>query len=97
MRTLILDLRGNPGGLLDAAVDVANMFLTSGTIVTTKGRNVDENSVHRATFEGTWRVPLVVLIDENSASASEILAGALRDNSRATVVGDRSYGKGSVQ
>ena len=97
MRTLILDLRGNPGGLLDAAVDVANMFLTSGTIVTTKGRNVDENSVHRASFEGTWRVPLVVLIDENSASASEILAGALRDNSRATVVGDRSYGKGSVQ
>ena len=97
MRSLVLDLRGNPGGLLDAAVDVADMFLTSGTIVTTKGRNVDENSVRRAKFEGTWRVPLVVLIDENSASASEILAGALRDNHRATVVGHRSYGKGSVQ
>jgi carboxyl-terminal processing protease len=97
MRSLVLDLRGNPGGLLDAAVDVADMFLTSGTIVTTKGRNIDENSVRRAKFEGTWRVPLVVLIDENSASASEILAGALRDNHRATVVGNRSYGKGSVQ
>jgi carboxyl-terminal processing protease len=97
MRSLVLDLRGNPGGLLDAAVDVADMFLTSGTIVTTKGRNVDENSVRRAKFEGTWRVPLVVLIDENSASASEILAGALRDNHRATIVGHRSYGKGSVQ
>lgn len=97
MKSLVLDLRGNPGGLLDAAVDVADLFLPAGTIVTTRGRNYDENRIHRAEFEGTWRVPLVVLIDENSASASEILAGALQDNQRATIVGARSYGKGSVQ
>lgn len=97
MKSLVLDLRGNPGGLLDAAVDVADLFLPAGTIVTTRGRNYDENRIHRAEFEGTWRVPLVVLVDENSASASEILAGALQDNQRATVVGQRSYGKGSVQ
>ncbi|MEZ6105154.1 MAG: S41 family peptidase [Pirellulaceae bacterium] len=97
MKSLVIDLRGNPGGLLDAAVDVADLFLPAGTIVTTRGRNFEENHVHRARFEGTWRVPVVVMIDGDSASASEILAGALRDNDRATIVGERSYGKGSVQ
>lgn len=97
MKSLVIDLRGNPGGLLDAAVDVADLFLPAGTIVSTKGRNYDENRVHQARFDGTWRMPLVVMIDGDSASASEILAGALHDNRRATVVGERSYGKGSVQ
>ncbi|HAN99001.1 MAG TPA: peptidase S41 [Planctomycetaceae bacterium] len=97
MKSLVIDLRGNPGGLLDAAVEVADLFLPTGTIVTTKGRNYDENRVHQAEQDGTWRMPLVVMIDGDSASASEILAGALRDNRRATVVGERSYGKGSVQ
>ncbi|MCA9177223.1 MAG: S41 family peptidase [Planctomycetales bacterium] len=95
MRSLIVDLRGNPGGLLDASVQVADKFLTSGAIVSTRGRT--EKFEFRAHDEGTWGIPLVVLIDRDSASASEILAGALRDHQRAQVVGTRSYGKGSVQ
>jgi carboxyl-terminal processing protease len=97
MRSLIVDLRGNPGGLLNASVDVADRFLSSGVIVSTRGRNPQEDFVHRARPEGTWGVPLTVLIDGNSASASEILAGAIHDHHRGTIVGQRSYGKGSVQ
>jgi carboxyl-terminal processing protease len=97
MRSLILDLRGNPGGLLTASVEVADKFLTEGTIVTTKGRNPQENFPYEAHYGGTWRVPLVVLIDGDSASASEIFAGAIKDNNRGTIVGSTSFGKGSVQ
>ncbi len=97
MRALIVDVRGNPGGLLSASVEVADMFVTSGKIVTTRGRNTMENYTHRANLERTWRVPLVVLVDENSASASEIFAAAIRDHKRGKIVGTRSYGKGSVQ
>jgi carboxyl-terminal processing protease len=97
MRVLIMDLRGNPGGLLNAAVEVADKFLSSGTIVSTRGRSAREDFDYQAHSVGTWRVPLVVLIDGDSASASEILAGAIRDHNRGTVVGQRSYGKGSVQ
>ena len=97
MRSLIVDVRGNPGGLLSASVEVADRFVTSGTIVTTRGRNTMENYTHRANLERTWRVPLVVLVDENSASASEIFAAAIRDHQRGKIVGTRSYGKGSVQ
>ncbi len=97
MRSLIVDVRGNPGGLLTEAVEVADRFVTEGTIVTTHGRSVRENYDYRAHRVGTWRVPLVVLIDGDSASASEIFAGAIRDHRRGTVVGERSYGKGSVQ
>lgn len=97
MRSLIVDVRGNPGGLLDASVDVANLFLTQGTIVSTRGRNPVEDRVRSANFEGTWQVPLTVLIDSNSASASEIFAGAIRDHQRGTLIGETSYGKGSVQ
>lgn len=97
MRSLIIDLRGNPGGLLDAAVDIADLFLEGGTIVSTKGRNPDEDSVRSAVKEGTWTVPLIVIIDGDSASASEIFAGAIRDHRRGIIVGQRSYGKGSVQ
>lgn len=95
---LILDLRGNPGGILDQAIRIADLFLAEGTIVTVRGRRgarVERESAHRP---GTWSdVRLLLLMDEGSASAAEIVAGALQDNRRATVMGLTSYGKGSVQ
>jgi carboxyl-terminal processing protease len=97
MRSLILDLRGNPGGLLTASVEVADKFLTEGNIVSTRGRSPQEDFNYQAHYGGTWRVPLVVLIDGDSASASEIFAGAIKDNNRGTIVGSTSFGKGSVQ
>ncbi len=97
MRSLILDLRGNPGGLLTSSVEVADKFLTQGNIVSTRGRSAQEDFNYQAHYGGTWRVPLVVLIDGDSASASEIFAGAIKDNDRGTIVGTTSFGKGSVQ
>lgn len=97
MRSLVLDLRGNPGGLLTAAVEVADKFITNGDIVKTRGRSPQEDFDYKAHYGGTWRVPLAVLIDGDSASASEIFAGAIKDSGRGAVVGQRSYGKGSVQ
>jgi carboxyl-terminal processing protease len=97
MRRLIIDLRGNPGGLLTTAVDAVDLFLDRGLIVATRGRNIHEDFTYTARKGGTWGVPLVVLIDENSASAAEIFAGAIRDHRRGTLVGARTYGKGSVQ
>jgi carboxyl-terminal processing protease len=95
----VLDLRNDAGGLLDAAVEVAADFLDSGTVVTTKGRDPDENRVYEAPPNGDLvrGVPMVVLINGASASASEIVAGALQDNHRAATMGTRSFGKGSVQ
>ena len=97
MRSLIMDLRGNPGGLLTASVEVADKFISNGAIVSTRGRSTGEDFDYQAHGVGTWRVPLIVLIDGDSASASEILAGAIHDHRRGTIVGTRSYGKGSVQ
>ena len=97
MKSLIVDVRGNPGGLLSASVDVANRFVGNGVIVSTRGRNPIEDYTHRAELCNTWRIPLVVLIDDESASASEILAAAIRDHARGTIVGHQSFGKGSVQ
>lgn len=97
MRSLILDLRGNPGGLLTASVEVVDKFVQHGGIVSTRGRSPHEDFDYQAQEAGTWRVPLVVLIDGDSASASEIFAGAIRDHGRGVVVGETSYGKGSVQ
>jgi carboxyl-terminal processing protease len=97
MRSLIVDVRGNPGGLLNASVEIADKFISDGTIVSTRGRSPREDFDYKAHSVGTWRVPLIVLIDGDSASASEIFAGAIRDHRRGTVVGVRSYGKGSVQ
>lgn len=97
MSSLIVDVRGNPGGLLSASVEVADRFVDQGIIVSTEGRNPIEDFKHRANVANTWRVPLVVLVDENSASASEIFAAAIRDHQRGVIVGERSYGKGSVQ
>lgn len=97
MKSLIIDLQGNPGGLLTSAVEVVDKFVSEGTIVSTRGRNPHEDFTYAAHRAGTWRVPLVVLIDGDSASASEIFAGAIRDHRRGTIVGTKSYGKGSVQ
>jgi carboxyl-terminal processing protease len=95
----ILDLRNDPGGLLDAAVDVTGELIDGGIVVTTRGRNQDDDHVYRAPVAGDLLrgTPVVVLINSASASAAEIVAGALQDHRRATVMGSRSFGKGSVQ
>jgi carboxyl-terminal processing protease len=98
IRGYILDLRNNPGGLLDQAISVSETFLEKGEIVSTRGRKPEEtqrfNARHGAMIKGK---PLIVLINGGSASASEIVAGALQDQKRATLIGTRSFGKGSVQ
>ncbi|MHB1556307.1 MAG: S41 family peptidase [Isosphaeraceae bacterium] len=97
LRVLVIDLRGNPGGLLNVAVDMAGRFVDSGVIVSTRGRAQGQTQMLNAEGRARWRMPLFVLVDRDSASASEILAGALQDHKRATIVGARTYGKGSVQ
>ncbi len=97
MKSLVIDLRGNPGGLLTASVELADKFVANGRIVSTRGRSHAETFDYRAHRGGTWRVPLVVLIDGDSASASEIFAAAIKDTKRGKIIGSRSYGKGSVQ
>ena len=98
LRGLVLDLRNNPGGSLDAAIGVSDAFLTQGTIVSTKGRTQASESLHTATptdlLNGS---PIVVLVNGGSASASEIVAGALQDHKRAVIMGTKTFGKGSVQ
>jgi carboxyl-terminal processing protease len=101
VRGLVLDLRNNPGGLLKAAVEICDLFLSEGRIVTTRGRNQDEVP-YNAHEQGTLLLPakdhpMAVLVNRYSASASEIVAAALQDHHRAAIVGERSYGKGSVQ
>lgn len=97
MKSLILDVRQNPGGLLTTAVDLLDRFIADGVLVSTRGREQNQNQIHTAHSPGTWNLPIVLLIDENSASASEIVAGAFRDHHRAKIVGRKSYGKWSVQ
>ncbi|MGB5015106.1 MAG: S41 family peptidase, partial [Pyrinomonadaceae bacterium] len=98
MRSLVLDLRGNPGGIVDQAVKVVEKFLpVRSVIVTQKGRSRLDNRVWRSTNPTPETMPLVVLVDENSASASEIVAGAMQDQDRALIVGERTFGKGLVQ
>ncbi len=98
LSALIMDLRNNPGGVLEAAVQVSDLFLTDGIIVRATGRNARDEFVHSARRGDVLNgVPIMILINEGSASASEIVAGALRDNDRATLIGTTSYGKGSVQ
>lgn len=97
-RGLILDLRRNPGGLLDQAIKVSDMFLKEGDIVSTMGRDPKNKEVNSASKLGKYtEFPVIILMNEYSASASEIVAGALQDNHRAIVMGERSFGKGSVQ
>lgn len=97
MKSLVIDVRGNPGGLLMSAVEVVDRFVDSGIIVSTRGRSTAEDFTYSAHKVGKWRMPLVVIIDHDSASAAEIFAGAIRDHRRGTIVGTRSFGKGSVQ
>jgi len=98
MRGLVLDLRNNPGGLLSQAVQVADVFLDGGMIVYTDGRLENQKQKYFAHKAGTWDAfPMVVLVNAGSASASEIVAGALQDQKRALVVGQPTFGKGSVQ
>ena len=95
MKGLIIDLRENPGGLVTSCVNIANMVVPKGPIVSVVERD-GSKEVHESKLEEE-KYPIVVLIDGNSASASEILAGALQDTGAATIVGTKSYGKGSVQ
>ncbi|HYH70151.1 MAG TPA: S41 family peptidase, partial [Methyloceanibacter sp.] len=98
MKGYIVDLRNNPGGLLDQAISVSDAFLDQGAIVLTRGRNLEETQRSNARpGDITDGQKIVVLINGGSASASEIVAGALQDHHRATIVGTRSFGKGSVQ
>jgi carboxyl-terminal processing protease len=95
---VVLDLRGNPGGLLNEAVALSDDFLDKGTIVSQRGRDPQDNDIYSAHMGDVARgLPMIVLIDEGSASASEIVAGAMQDQHRALIMGQRSFGKGSVQ
>lgn len=98
LRALVVDLRFNPGGLLDEAVSMADLFVDDGVIVTTQGRRASDHNIFRGKKDGTLpRLPLAVLVNETSASASEIFSGAIRDHGLGKLVGTRTYGKGSVQ
>lgn len=98
IKGIVLDLRRNPGGLLDQAVSISDLFLDEGVIVSTVGRDTKNKEVLKAKKGNDYTdIPMVVLINEYSASASEIVAGALKDNKRALIMGKRSFGKGSVQ
>lgn len=98
LKGLVLDLRDNPGGLLNQAIDISDLFLESGTILSIKGRDAQKNKFFSATPNSTKAdYPIVVLINGGSASASEIVAGALQDHKRALILGTTSFGKGSVQ
>src|SRR6187431_285523 len=98
LKGYVLDLRNNPGGLLDQAISVSDAFLQKGEIVSTRGRNAEETQrFNSRAGDLTKNKPIIILINGGSASASEIVAGALQDHRRATVIGTRSFGKGSVQ
>ena len=98
LKGFVIDMRNNPGGLLDQAISVSDAFLEKGEIVSTRGRNADETQRFNARVgDLTKSKPIIVLINGGSASASEIVAGALQDHKRATIIGTRSFGKGSVQ
>jgi len=98
LKGFVIDLRNNPGGLLDQAISVSDAFLEKGEIVSTRGRNADETQRFNARAgDLTKGKPIIVMINGGSASASEIVAGALQDHKRATIIGTRSFGKGSVQ
>ncbi|MEN8142439.1 MAG: S41 family peptidase [Thermodesulfobacteriota bacterium] len=95
---LVLDLRNNPGGLLAQSVKISDVFISEGVIVSTKGRVKEQNTVYNARPDSTrYDFPIVVLVNEGSASASEIVAGALQDHKKALIVGTQTFGKGSVQ
>lgn len=97
MKVLVLDLRGNPGGLFQIAVQVAERFLTAGVIVATESQVSAFNKTYTANNAEAWGIPLVLLVDNETASAAEVIAGAFKDHHRATLIGQTTFGKGSVQ
>lgn len=97
LRGLVLDLRNNSGGLLNQGIDVSNRFVSSGVIVAVKARSAREDDTYLAKASDTWSVPLVVLVNDGTASAAEIVASAIQDNRRGLIIGDRTFGKASVQ
>lgn len=98
LKGIVLDMRDNPGGLLDQAISVSDQFLSSGRIVSTKGRHINSMQSYDATQQdGSHKLPIVVLVNGRSASAAEIVTAALQDDNRAVVVGSNTYGKGTVQ
>ncbi len=97
LKGIILDLRNNPGGLLSQAIGLTDIFVSKGVIVSQKGRIKKDIKVYKAHSKNTIKVPLVVLVNEGSASASEIVSGALQDHHRAIIIGKKTFGKGSVQ
>ncbi|MBH0256384.1 S41 family peptidase [Helicobacter pylori] len=95
---IVLDLRGNPGGLLNQAVGLSNLFIKEGVLVSQRGKNKEENLEYKANGRAPYtNLPVVVLVNGGSASASEIVAGALQDHKRAIIIGEKTFGKGSVQ
>ncbi len=95
---IVLDLRGNPGGLLNQAVGLSNLFIKEGVLVSQKGKNKEENLEYKANGRAPYTdLPIAVLVNGGSASASEIVAGALQDHKRAVIIGEKTFGKGSVQ
>jgi carboxyl-terminal processing protease len=96
-KALVLDLRGNPGGMLDVAIDIARRFLSSGIIVSTQHQDARSSKVYRSDNQMALTLPVVVLVDGDTASAAEVLAGALKENRRARIVGQTTYGKGCSQ
>ena len=98
MRSLVVDLRGNPGGILESAIQIAEKFLPAGsTIVTQRGRGIWDNRVWQSKNRQPEKIPLILLVNRETASASEVIAGALQDNDRALIVGEKTFGKGLVQ
>jgi len=98
IKGIVLDLRNNPGGLLNQATGLLDLFIEDGVLVSQKGRDKNENVVYKAHKEGTYKdIPITVLVNGGSASASEIVSGALQDHHRAVIVGEKTFGKGSVQ
>ena len=97
MKGLILDLRENNGGIFESSIETARRFLVSGIITSTLNQNPKDNLVYKATDANALRLPMVVLVDGDTASAAEVLAGALKDNKRATLIGQTTFGKGCTQ
>ncbi|GAA9660262.1 S41 family peptidase [Helicobacter pylori] len=98
IKGVVLDLRGNPGGLLNQAVGLSNLFIKEGVLVSQRGKNKEENLEYKANGRAPYtNLPVVVLVNGGSASASEIVAGALQDHKRAVIIGEKTFGKGSVQ
>src|SRR5262249_37618815 len=97
VKGLVLDLRGNPGGLIDVAIESARRFLATGIIATGENQDPKFSTVYHARGPAAWNLPMTVLVDGDTASAAEVLAGALKENERAQIIGQNTFGKGCTQ